>query len=53
MTETKGTALLHLIICGSILITTDATQQSSTQEKAITEGKDSSSKWFHKKSFFH
>ena len=46
MTETKGTALLHLIICGSIFITTDDTQQSSAPEKAITEGKDSSSKWF-------
>ena len=46
MTETKGTALLHLIICGSIFITTDATQQSSAQEKAKPEVKDSSSKWF-------
>ena len=46
MTETKGTALLHVIICGSISITTGDTQQSSAQEKAITEVKDSSSKWF-------
>ena len=30
----------------SISITTDATQQSSTPEKAKPEGKDSSSKWF-------
>ena len=46
MTENKGTALLHLIICGSIFITTDDAQQSSAQEKAKPEGKDSSSKWF-------
>ena len=46
MTETKGTALLHLIICGSIFITTDDTQQNSTPKKTKPEGKDSLSKWF-------
>ena len=46
MTETKSTASLHLIICSSILITTDDTQQNSTPEKAKPEGKDPSSKWF-------
>ena len=46
MTETKGTALLHLIICGSIFINTDDAKQSSAQEKARHEVTDSSSKWF-------
>ena len=46
MTETKGTALLHVIICSSVFITTDDAQQSNTPEKAKPEGKDSLSKWF-------
>ena len=46
MTETKGTALLHLIICNFFHYTTDDTQQISTPEKAKPEVKDSSSKWF-------